>query len=95
MSSGMLDSKPVFEKRMLAASLLQAEVDLLKAAQLDTLAKFAYAVACQPGVGDDALFVTLMTQILLPAGGALTAGKIAVLRRVVRGQHCGPLRSSS
>ena len=82
MSSGMLDSEPVFENRMLAASLLPAEVDLLKAAQLDTLAKFAYAVACQPGVGDDAPFVNLMTQILLPGGGALPAGKIAILRRV-------------
>ena len=56
MSAGM-ESAPVFRTRAQQIGLNNDQIHLLTDAGLDTLGKFAFCCATQPGTGDETAFV--------------------------------------
>ena len=55
MTSGMIDSKPVFLARLHSASLPQEAIDRLINGGLDTLAKLAFLAPVSPTSGEDTM----------------------------------------
>ena len=73
------DSSAVFEQRSKAIGLEAGVVQSFKDANLDTMAKFAFACNFSPGGGDDAPFKALLTKVL---GRDATLVEESCLRRL-------------
>ena len=62
--SSVLDSKHVFEARLLAMGLDSNYTNKLKAKGIDTMAKLAYGPRCIPGSGDEGPFDEFLLKVL-------------------------------
>lgn len=83
MTSGMIDSKPVFLNRLNSAGLDPEPTARLVAAGVDTLAKLAYLAPVSPASGDDTALMTVLEQIMnYTEDQPMPALTKAVLRRV-------------
>ena len=78
MSAG-IESAPVFRTRAQQIGLNNDQIQLLTDAGLDTLGKFAFCCATQPGTGDETAFVEMLTGLI---GAAPTVGALALYRRL-------------
>jgi len=86
MSSGaLLDSVAVFRDRCRGVGLPASAVSLLEAAGIDSLAKFAFATAAQPGSGDETAFSTFLSTTLGEPN--LAPGLLACARRLWYESH--------
>ena len=79
MANMMLDSEPVFTSRMKGTGVSPAAIVALRAAGINTLSRLAFAVSCQPGVGDEKPFIDLMELAL--GVSPIAPGELASLRR--------------
>lgn len=82
MSGSLLDSKAVFLARLRTAGIPEADIALLIAANVDTMAKMAWVCSVQPGVGDDAPLMAFFVQVLGRSLDTFSAGEISVFRRL-------------
>ena len=83
MSNGMLDSGAVFAARLKAVGIPQVHIDKLVQDGIDTMAKMAFLVSCQPGLGEDTPFVEAVTNILgFTEASPMSKGLLSALRRV-------------
>jgi hypothetical protein len=64
MTSGMLDSKPVFLSRLESSGLEEDAVQRLIAGGLDTLAKLAYLAPVSPSSGDDRALMEALKAVM-------------------------------
>ena len=78
MSAG-IESEPVFRTRAQQIGLSEAQIKLLTDNGFDTLGKFAFCCATQPGSGDEAAFVEMLTGLM---GAAPSVGALALYRRL-------------
>jgi len=79
----MLDSTAVFKARLKAIGVPDSEATKLLANDLDTLAKFAYITSIQPGLGDDAPFVKVISTTLgYTDDNPIGPGLLSSLRRL-------------
>ena len=79
----MLDSEPVFEARMKGVGLSEAQIQQLTTEGVSTLAKMAFLVGCQPGVGDDSEFVKAASELLgHDQSNPISKGTLASMRRL-------------
>ena len=81
---GNVESKPVFRARALQIGIAANIYDLLDAASISTFGTFAFSCAFQPGTGDEAPFVKLITDVL---SRPPTIGELAMLRRLFFESH--------
>lgn len=80
--STLLDSKPVFLARLHTSGVHPDIARDLAAGGIDTLARFAFGSAAQPGTGDEAPFIELLTRVLQKTVQEIGVDNLASLRRV-------------
>ena len=83
MTSGMIDSKPVFLARLHSASLPQEAIDRLINGGLDTLAKLAFLAPVSPTSGEDTMLMRTLSDVMLySADNAMPVLVASILRRI-------------
>lgn len=83
MAGSVLDSKAVFLARCRSAGIPDDDIKALAVVNVDTMAKMGFVCSCQPGVGDDAPFVSFLVRALGRADDtAFTDGELASFRRL-------------
>jgi hypothetical protein len=92
MTSGMIDSKPVFLARLASAGLEEDAVQRLLTGGLDTLAKLAYLAPVSPASGDDkALMDALRTVMNYDQDNPMPVMVQSCLRRIWFESHATAL----
>lgn len=86
--TSVLDSKHVFEARLVAVGLNVGYQAKLKAKGIDTMAKLAYGPRCVPGSGDETPFDEFLIRVLEVARiEDIPDGEMSTLRRIWHEAH--------
>ena len=83
----MLDSKAVFEARLVSAGMEAGFIRLLLAAGIDTIANMAYCSSSQPGTGDEVSFIKFLCKAFALQEDEITTALLAMMRRVWYESH--------
>lgn len=78
--ASFLDSEAVFGARVMAVGISSEGARKVTAKGITTLSRLAFAAACQPGVGDDAPFVSFLTDAY--GSEPVGTGELASWRRI-------------